>query len=320
MKRIAFAAVIVLFAAHGVFGGEPLAATKTTGAAAAKFQLAAKPKTLPKALPAPRVQARPPYGAYAVADAADGQILEGLNVNLRWPQASLTKLMLAVVVMGKIERGVLHLDDRVTVSRKAEGMGGSQVFLKAGETFTLDELMRAALVESANDAAYAVAEHAAGSSDEFVKLMNAKAQALGMLESEFHCVHGLPPAKGGADNISTCSDMIRLAREALQYPQILEWTSNEQTTFRSGTLAISNKNKLVGRVPGVDGLKTGYTRRAGFNIVATAKTGDRRLIVVVLGSPESRIRNGFATDKFREYLQVQPAEPIEPVETTASGG
>jgi D-alanyl-D-alanine carboxypeptidase (penicillin-binding protein 5/6) len=228
--------------------------------------------------------------------------------------------MLAVVVMDQIERGALHLSDRVTVSRKAEGMGGSQVFLKAGETFSLDELMRAALVESANDAAFAVAEHTAGSSDEFVKRMNAKARALGMPDTEFHCVHGLPPAKGGVDNITTCNDMIRLAREALQHPQILEWTSIEHATFRGGTLSISNKNKLVGRVPGVDGLKTGYTRRAGFNIVATAKTGDRRLIVVVLGSPESRVRNGFAADKFREHLLVQPTEPEEPVETTASGG
>jgi D-alanyl-D-alanine carboxypeptidase (penicillin-binding protein 5/6) len=320
MKRIAFAAVIVLFAAHGVFGGEPLATTKTTGAAAAKFELAAKPKTSPKIQPAPTVQARPPYEAYAVADAADGHVLEGLNVNVRWPQASLTKLMLAVVVIDKLERGELRLTDRVTATKNSEKMGGTQVYLKAGETFTLEELMKAALIESANDAAYAVAEYAAGSSDKFVKLMNAKARTLGMLDTEFHCVHGLPPAKGGADNISTCSDMIRLAREALQHPQILEWTSIEQTTFRSGTLVISNKNKLVGRVPGVDGLKTGYTRRAGFNIVATAKTGDRRLIVVVLGSPESRIRNGFATDKFREHLLVQPAEPIEPVETAASGG
>jgi len=320
MKRIAFAAVILLFAAHGVFGGELPAATKTTGTAAAKFKLAAKPKTPPKVQPAPALQPRPHYEAYAVADAADGQVLEGLNVNLRWPQASLTKLMLAVVVIDKIERGELRLTDRVTATKSAEKMGGTQVFLKAGETFTLEELMKAALVESANDAAYAVAEYAAGSSDKFVKLMNAKARALGMLDTEFHCVHGLPPVKGAADNISTCSDMIRLAREALRYPQILEWTSIEQMTFRSGTLHISNKNKLVGRVPGVDGLKTGYTRRAGFNIVATAKTGDRRLIVVVLGSPESRIRNGFATDKFREYLLVQPAEAIEPAETTASGG
>jgi len=311
MKRLALAVLLALFACHSAFGGQTSAGKK----------LAKAPPS--RAAPAASVQAaepRAPFEAYAVADAGDGKILEGLNVNVRWPQASLTKLMLAVVVMDKIERGVLHLGDRVTVSRKAEGMGGSQVFLKAGEAFTLDELMRAALVESANDAAFAVAEHTAGSSDEFVKLMNAKARALGMADTEFHCVHGLPPAKGGADNITTCSDMIRLAREALQHPHILEWTSIEQTTFRSGTLPISNKNKLVGRVPGVDGLKTGYTRRAGFNIVATAKTGDRRLIVVVLGSPESRIRNGFATDKFREHLLVQPAEPEDPVETTASGG
>jgi D-alanyl-D-alanine carboxypeptidase (penicillin-binding protein 5/6) len=114
------------------------------------------------------------YEAYAVAEAADGKVLEGQNLNVRWPQASLTKLMLAAVVADKIERGELNLGDRVTVSKKAEGVGGSQVFLKAGEVFTLDELMQAALVESANDAAYAVAEHAAGSSDDFVQLMNRK--------------------------------------------------------------------------------------------------------------------------------------------------
>ena len=311
MKRLMMAVLLTLFACHTAFGGPT-----TPGKKLAKTP----PSTPAHARPVKPPEPKAPFEAYAVADAADGKILEGLNVNLRWPQASLTKLMLAVVVMDQIERGALHLSDRVTVSRKAEGMGGSQVFLKAGETFSLDELMRAALVESANDAAFAVAEHTAGSSDEFVKLMNAKARALGMPDTEFHCVHGLPPAKGGADNITTCSDMIQLAREALQHPHILEWTSIEQTTFRSGTLPISNKNKLVGRVPGVDGLKTGYTRRAGFNIVATAKTGDRRLIVVVLGSPESRIRNGFAADKFREHLLVQPAEPEDPVETTASGG
>jgi serine-type D-Ala-D-Ala carboxypeptidase (penicillin-binding protein 5/6) len=311
MKRMMLAVLFTLIACHTAFGGQTAAGKK----------LAKAPPHRPA--PARSVQVaelKAPFEAYAVADAADGKILEGLNVTVRWPQASLTKLMLAVVVMDKIERGELQLDERVTVSRKAEGIGGSQVFLKAGETFTLDELMRAALVESANDAAYAVAEHAAGSADEFAQLMNRKAQALGMPDTEFHCVHGLPPAKGRADNITTCSDMIRLAREALQHPQILEWTSIERTTFRNGTLAISNKNKLVGRVPGVDGLKTGYTRKAGFNIVATAKTGDRRLIVVVLGSPESRIRNGFAADKFREHLQVQPAEPAEPVEAAAFGG
>jgi D-alanyl-D-alanine carboxypeptidase (penicillin-binding protein 5/6) len=311
MKRVIVVLLVALFACHSAFAGQT-----STGK---------KPVKTPssKSAPVRPVQAaepKAPFEAYAVADAADGKLMEGLNVNHRWPQASLTKLMLALVVMDQLERGELRLDARVTVSKKAEGMGGSQVFLKAGETFTLNELMQAALVESANDAAYAVAEHAAGSSDEFVKQMNRKAQALGMLDTEFHCVHGLPPAQGGADNLTTCSDMIRLARAALAHPQIIEWTSIEQTTFRNGTLLIHNKNKLVGRLPGVDGLKTGFTRRAGFNIVATGKNGSQRLIVVVLGSPESRIRDGFVMEKFREHLLVHPAKPADPVGRIETGG
>jgi len=265
-------------------------------------------------------QSRPSYEAYAVADYGSGQILEGQNMHLRWPQASLTKIMLALVVEEKIANGELRLTDKVVVSKRAEGMGGTQVFLKAGETFTLDELMTAALVESANDAAYAIAEHVAGSADGFVALMNRKARALDMMDSEFHCVHGLPPSNGGSENLTTCNDMVRLAREVLQHPQILNWTSIEQTTFRHGTLVITNKNKLVGRLFGVDGLKTGYTRRAGFNIVATGRNGERRLIVVVLGSPESRVRDTFAAEKFREHLQVQPAAHGDGVGRTASGG
>jgi D-alanyl-D-alanine carboxypeptidase (penicillin-binding protein 5/6) len=302
MKRIAFAAVIVLVAAHGVFGGETLVTTKTTGAVAAKSQLAAHPKAPPKAQPASTAQARPLYEAYAVADAETGTVLEGLNIQLPWPQASLTKIMLACVVIDKVERGELRLSDRVTASKNAERMGGTQVFLKAGEIFTLEELMKAALIESANDAAYAVAEYAAGSSAAFVDLMNRKAHALGMSSTVFHCVHGLPPSKGGSDNMTSCADMIRLAQEVVKYPKILEWTATERATFRSGTLVISNHNKLLGKMPEVDGIKTGYTRRAGYNIVATGKRGDKRLIVVVLGSPESKIRDHFAMEKFREYF------------------
>jgi D-alanyl-D-alanine carboxypeptidase (penicillin-binding protein 5/6) len=285
-------------------------------------------KSVRKAPPKPQIQTpavhvvqpRPSYEAYAVADYGTGQVLEGQNMHLRWPQASLTKLMLALVVEEKIAAGDLQPTDAVVVSKRAEGMGGTQVFLKAGEIFTLDELMQAALVESANDAAYAVAEHVAGSADDFVTLMNRKALALGMTDTEFHCVHGLPPANGGSDNLTTCSDMIRLARAVLRHPRILEWTSIQQTTFRNGTLVMTNKNRLVGRLFGVDGLKTGFTRRAGFNIVATGKTDDRRLIVVVLGSPEARVRDEFAMEKFREYLLVHSEAPVEAVEPTASGG
>ena len=309
MKRWLLVLVLVLFVCTNAIGG----------------------KTPPKKKPARQAKPQPvvvlpspdpkiPFEAYAVVDAGDGTLLEGLNMHLPWPQASLTKLMLATVVVDKLERGELRLSDRVTVSKNAQGMGGTQVFLKAGETFTLDELMTAAMVESANDAAYAIAEHVAGSAEGFAAMMNGKARTLGMTDTAFHCVHGLPPAKGGSENVTTCNDMVRLAREALQHPQILRWTSIEQTTFRNGKLVITNKNRLVGRVAGVDGLKTGYTRRARFNIVATGTNGERRLIVVVLGSPESRIRDAFAAEKFREHILLQPAAHRPVMERVASGG
>jgi D-alanyl-D-alanine carboxypeptidase (penicillin-binding protein 5/6) len=273
-------------------------------AAAQPRQAARAPKPPPAAAAAAPIPAetRAPYEAYAVADAADGRVREGLNIHRVWPQASLTKLMLACVVMDRIEAGLLRLGDRVRIGKAAEQMGGSQVFLKAGEVFTLEELMQAAMIESANDAAYAVAEHAAGSAGGFVALMNAKAQALGMADTRYFSVHGLPPSNGDGLNVTTCSDLVRLAREALRHRALLRWTATEQTTFRRGALVLTNKNKLVGRLPEVDGLKTGFTRQSGFNIVATGRRADRRLIVVVLGSPEGRIRDAFAAEKLREHL------------------
>lgn len=294
MKRVMLAGLVVLFSVCSAFAGQALPQKKP-----AKTPQTRSPRRT-AAAPAPQPQA--PFEAYAVADAADGSILEGQSMHLKWPQASLTKLMLACIVAEKLERGELRLEDRVSVSKNAEGMGGTQVFLKAGESFTLDELMKAALVESANDAAYAVAEHVAGSANAFTVLMNRRARRLGMTDTEFHCVHGLPPSNGDAENMTTCRDMILLAREVLKHPHILGWTSIEQTTFRNGTLVISNKNKLIGRVPGIDGLKTGYYRKAGFNMVATGRNGDKRLIVVILGSPDARLRDNFAMEKFREYL------------------
>lgn len=259
------------------------------------------PKPAAAAAPAP-AEPRPPYEAYAVADAADGTVREGLNIHRPWPQASLTKLMLACVVMDRVAAGALRLSDPVRIGKGAEAMGGSQVFLKAGELFILEELMQAALIESANDAAYAVAEHAAGGVASCVALMNRKAAELGMTDTVYHGVHGLPPSNGESPNVTTARDMVLLAREALRHPKILEWTATAQTTFRNGTLVLTNKNKLVGRLPEVDGLKTGFTRLSGYNIVATAREGERRVIVVVLGSPEGRIRDAFAAEKIREHL------------------
>ncbi len=245
------------------------------------------------------------YQAYLVLNAATGKILEEKNARLKWQPASLTKLMLAYIVMQKIYKAELKLSDQIKVSRKAAGMGGSQVYLKEGEVFTLADLMRATMIESANDAAYAIGEFVAGSKEEFIRLMNATARSLHMVDTEFHSLHGLPPSRGQIADVTTCRDLSILSRKLLKYPKILEWTSVRRDRFRNGTFFMTSANRLLSKMPEVDGLKTGYYRRAGHNIVATAKKEDLRLLVIVLGSPTAGIRNAFIMQKFKKYFSQQ---------------
>jgi D-alanyl-D-alanine carboxypeptidase (penicillin-binding protein 5/6) len=168
--------------------------------------------------------------------------------------------------------------------------------------FTLEEMLKATLIASANDAACAIAEFVSGSTDEFVNLMNEKARAFGMTDTKYRFVHGLPPSEGQQEDISSCHDLAILARELLKHPKILKWTSQKKEGFRDGKFIMYNSNKLLLKMPSVDGLKTGYYRKAGYNIVATAKKEDLRLIVVVLGSPRARIRNSLAIKTFKEYF------------------
>jgi D-alanyl-D-alanine carboxypeptidase (penicillin-binding protein 5/6) len=156
------------------------------------------------------------------------------------------------------------------------------------------------MVASANDAAYAVAEQAAGTKEAFIQLMNEKAKALKMADTEFHSVHGLPPSPGVPEDQSSCADLVVLARELLKYPKILEWTSVQEAPFRGGAFIMRNHNKLLFRLPGTDGLKTGYYRETGFNVVATAVKNKVRMIVVVLGSPSAKIRDNVAMEKFKK--------------------
>ena len=247
------------------------------------------------------------YQAYIVLNATTGRILEANNAFLKWPPASLTKLMLAYIVMQKIYRAELKLSDPIKVSRKAAGMGGSQVYLKEGEVFTLADLMRATMIESANDAAYAIGEYVAGSKEDFIRLMNAEARSLRMVDTEYHSLHGLPPSRGQIADVTTCRDLSVLSLKLLKYPKILEWTSVRRDRFRNGTFFMTSGNRLLSKMPEVDGLKTGYYRRAGHNIVATAKKGDLRLVVIVLGSPTARMRDAFVMQKFKEYFS-SPAQ------------
>jgi len=224
------------------------------------------------------------YSEACVMEPTTGTVIFEANDHAPWPTASLAKMMLMLIVAEKIHDGSLKLTDQVTTSRKAEEMGGSQVYLKEGETFSLDDMMKAVVVHSANDASVAVAEYIAGSTESFVVMMNQKAAALGMKDSHYYSVNGLPPGKGEQADVASAYDQAILARELLKYPDVTRWASIDTAPFRNGTFILRNTNHMVRTYPGCDGLKTGFYDKAGFNVVATAKRGDLRLIAVVLGT------------------------------------
>ncbi|MYF91093.1 MAG: D-alanyl-D-alanine carboxypeptidase, partial [Gemmatimonadetes bacterium] len=158
--------------------------------------------------------------------------------------------------------------------------------------FTLRELMEAAAISSANDACVAIAEHVSGSTTGFVRLMNDRAQSLGMQDTRVVNVHGLDNTPRGKGNLSTAHDLSKVARELiLGHPEALEWSSTRRKPFRNGKFTLRATNKLLGRFQGLDGLKTGYTRRAGSCLVSTATRHDMRLISVILGAPSVSARN-----------------------------
>jgi len=256
--------------------------------------------------------------AFAVMEATTGKTVEEANPHMRLAPASITKLMVADIIMDKLARNELQLTDKITVSGEAARMGGSQVFLQAGEVFTLEELMKAMMIASANDAAYAIAEHAGGSKEKFVDMMNERAKSLGMNDTEYHSPHGLPPSKGEKEDLTSPADLLILAKELLKYPKLMEWTSTKTNGFRNSTFTLNNTNKLLTKMPGVDGLKTGFFREAGFSIVASAKRNDLRLVAAVMSCPTNKIRDNFAMDRlktnfaqFRVVTVVKKGEVID---------
>ncbi len=236
-----------------------------------------------------------PYKAAIVMNAHTGEVIFQANPHRKLVPASLTKMMLALVTMERLRRGALGLAHEVRASDQACDVGGSQIYLHPGETLTLEEMLEAVLIRSANDAAASVAEHVAGSQEKFVELMNARAEKLGMRDTVFWNVHGLP-SSNGHDNLSTAYDMALLAKELVKYPEILDWSSKSVASIREGQYTIHTTNKLLGFFEGLDGLKTGFVRKAGFSMAATAKREEKRLIAVVLGSPSSLARFNATKD------------------------
>jgi D-alanyl-D-alanine carboxypeptidase (penicillin-binding protein 5/6) len=227
--------------------------------------------------------------------------------------ASVLKLMDLLIILEKIEARQLGLTDQVSVSAKAAKTGGSQVWLAEKEVFTLDELLYALMVQSANDAAVALGEKVAGSTDAFVELMNQRARQLGMTNTLFHSVHGLPPGAGQHPDVTTARDLSLLCRELLKHPDTLRYTATREHTFRpdggTKTVIMRTHNHLMAQVEGCDGLKTGYFTQAGFSIAATAARNGHRVIAVVLGSTDRKVRDSKAADLLAKGLLAMQSPP-----------
>ena len=234
----------------------------------------------------------PPYAAALLLEAESGTVLFAHHPDVRRSPASTQKLVLELVVLELVKAGKISLADSVSVSRRAARTGGSQVFLKRGEVFTLGELMEAVAISSANDACVAIAEHISGSTAGFVELMNERAQSLGMHDTRVVNVHGLDNTPVGKGNLSTARDLSKIARALiLVHPEALQWSSTRRKPFRNGKFMLRATNRLLGRFQGLDGLKTGYTRRAGSCLVSTATRHNMRLISVILGASSTSVRN-----------------------------
>lgn len=226
-----------------------------------------------------------------VMEAGSGEVLYEQSSERRIPPASLAKLMTVLLAVEAVESGQASMLDLVVVSKRAASMGGSQVWLGAGERYTLGQLLESVMIASANDSAVAVAEYLAGSERQFVALMMRRAGELGMRNTRFVNATGLPSEQGEGDGYTTAFDMACLALEALGHPAILEWSRTRSKVFRNHPLFImNNTNPLLGRYPGCDGLKTGHTEAAGYHLVATARADGVRLVAVIMhaGNEEER--------------------------------
>lgn len=240
-----------------------------------------------------------PFNVYALGDNAKsnilieqstGNIIYENNMNEELPMASMTKMMTMLIIMESLENGKIKLTDKVLISENAAKMGGSQIYLEAGSSYDVETLLKSIAVASANDSAVALAEYIAGSESEFVKMMNEHVKSLGLKHTTFVNVHGLD----AESHYSCAHDMAFIARELLKYEDILKYSSiyEDYINHPNGTSTwIVNTNKLINYYEGLDGLKTGYTTKSGYCITATAKRNNMRLISVVMGEENNKIRN-----------------------------
>jgi len=233
--------------------------------------------------------------AYVLMDHNSGIILAANNENEKRSPASLTKLMTSYVVFKRLKEEFITLDDEVKISEKAWRTGGSKSFIEVGKMIKLEDLLQGMIIQSGNDASVALAEHVAGSEGTFVLFMNDYAQQIGMENTRFENASGLPHD----DQYTTAKDMALLSSAMIRdFPVYYEWYSQKEFTYNNITQ--TNRNKLLFTDSTVDGLKTGWTQKAGYCLVTSANRVDMRLISVVLGSDSPAIRTS-ETEKLLDY-------------------
>lgn len=298
-ETCSFPALFHEFEGHLLFGAEPMFYRKTRGTQT--ITLSHSPVTVHRLLMmmamtfllmvsaiTAQANSRVYDNKYAalVMDAESGLILHQDNANKRLHPASLTKMMTLLMAFDAIDRGTLDLNDRIYVSRHAASMVPSKLGLKPGETIRVKDAIYALVTKSANDVAAALAEKIGGSESNFALMMTKKARALGMSRTRFRNASGLHDPK----QVSTARDMGRLARTLLtRYKRHYHYFSSTKFTYKGKTYR--GHNRLMDTYPGMDGMKTGYIRASGFNLVSSAVQNDRRLIGVVFGGKTGRLRN-----------------------------
>jgi D-alanyl-D-alanine carboxypeptidase (penicillin-binding protein 5/6) len=280
-------------------------------------------KTAPTSKPAqhPGISKDPYIGAIVI-DATSGKVVFEDQADAKGYPASVLKLMDLLLILERVEHHQLSFQDQVTVSAKAAKTGGSQVWLAEKEVFSVDDLLYALMVQSANDAAVALAEKAGGTTEAFVQWMNQRAAQLHMTNTVFHSVHGLPPGTGQEPDVTTPRDFARLCYELLRHQDTLRYTSTRERTFRPNagnkTVIMRTHNHLMAELEGCDGFKTGYFTQAGFSIAATAARNGQRVIAVVLGSADRKVRDAKAAELVSKGLVALQSTPV-PVAHTLPG-
>ena len=285
-----------------------------------------QPRIATKSRPRVEVISRNPYLGAIVIDAASGRALIEDNADVKGYPASMVKMMNLLLILEAIEAKHITPQDNITVSAAVSRIGGSQVYLKENEVFTVDDLLYALMIQSANDAAAALATYYAGSKEAFVYLMNKRAKELGMKDTTFQSVHGLPPGRGQLPDVTTPRDITKLAMELLKHPDALKYASTKVRRFRTDAeepFIMRNRNRLVGNYEGCDGLKTGFFWAAGFSIAATAANEEGRVLAVIMGSAYSKVRDQKArellTKGYVELASLKPLpSPAAPQEVSAS--